>query len=358
MKLADAINHALKTGLPFVCYRLPDQAQPVSAFKVKLDTRPDQATPYFVMAPYDNSEIEYQYVALLECEVGFEISTDILHLSNAHNQPDPSPILEGKLWTESDYLKAADQLIQLMQKGKANKIVLSRQLETLLPSHKYWGEVFTDLCKTYPNAFAYCFSDGTSQQWMGASPETLLRVQDSEGETMALASTQAAGQTTEDQLQWGQKEIDEHAFVIYDIREKLRILNVTDLRETEVFTTWAGPVAHLKCMFNFRMPDSVTVDQLAETLHPTPAICGTPTKSAQELIREFEPHQRLYYTGYAGIRKHDHSASYFVNLRCMRIIGNKALLYVGGGLTADSGSRNEWEETLLKASVLQSVIAK
>ena len=46
----------------------------------------------------------------------------------------------------------------------------------------------------------------------------------------------------------------------------------------------------------------------------------------------------------------------FVNLRCMQIKGQNALIYVGGGVTKDSNAKDEWEETVNKAQTMLCVL--
>ena len=46
----------------------------------------------------------------------------------------------------------------------------------------------------------------------------------------------------------------------------------------------------------------------------------------------------------------------FVNLRCMQISNQEAIIYVGGGITKDSNVEAEWEETVQKALVMKKVL--
>jgi len=91
-------------------------------------------------------------------------------------------------------------------------------------------------------------------------------------------------------------------------------------------------------------------------LHPTPAVCGLPAMDAKRELLLTEPHERRLYSGFLGPVKNNGSAQLFVNLRCMQIIGKKAYLYAGGGLTIDSELEKEWEETKNKAETMLAVI--
>ena len=50
------------------------------------------------------------------------------------------------------------------------------------------------------------------------------------------------------------------------------------------------------------------------------------------------------------------AVNFYVNLRCMKIYNNSASLFVGGGITASSIPKKEWEETELKAKTLLNIL--
>ena len=90
-------------------------------------------------------------------------------------------------------------------------------------------------------------------------------------------------------------------------------------------------------------------------MHPTPAVCGIPLEITKNYIQKNEVHERELYTGYIGEVNLD-SASLYVNLRCMKITSDQFYVYVGGGLTAKSNAKQEWEETEIKAQTMLSLI--
>ena len=72
---------------------------------------------------------------------------------------------------------------------------------------------------------------------------------------------------------------------------------------------------------------------------------------------ENEGYDREYYTGFLGpIMENGASASLLVNLRCMKIVGNTARLFVGGGITLDSQPNEEWLETQNKMQTMLQVL--
>lgn len=81
-----------------------------------------------------------------------------------------------------------------------------------------------------------------------------------------------------------------------------------------------------------------------------------PRKESLLLISELELHQREYYSGFLGPVGLKNRLSFFVNLRCMKVLEDKLALFIGGGITADSVPEEEWLETEIKAETLLSVI--
>ena len=75
-----------------------------------------------------------------------------------------------------------------------------------------------------------------------------------------------------------------------------------------------------------------------------------------ELIKQLEPHDRVYYTGFLGPLSSAGEIDLFVNLRCMKLTPNYISLYVGGGITLESDAAEEWNETRLKALSLLKIM--
>jgi isochorismate synthase len=97
-------------------------------------------------------------------------------------------------------------------------------------------------------------------------------------------------------------------------------------------------------------------------LHPTSAVCGLPKKEAKEFILQNEGYNREYYSGFLGELNIDFvtfktlQTDLFVNLRCMKIIKNKASLFVGCGITKESNPLDEYMETVNKSMTMKKII--
>ncbi|WP_197318740.1 isochorismate synthase [Saccharomonospora sp. NB11] len=97
---------------------------------------------------------------------------------------------------------------------------------------------------------------------------------------------------------------------------------------------------------------AVTALHLAAALHPTPAVCGTPTSSARRLVAELETFDRGYYAGAVGWVDAQGDGEWAVSIRCAEVTEHSLRLYAGGGIMPESDPRTELEETSAKFATL------
>lgn len=248
--------------------------------------------------------------------------------------------------SQQAYDETFDKIISAIKTGNCSKIILSR---TKLVTHNLAAiEIFDRLNNAYPGTFNYLISNSEIGTWIGATPEQLISVEEGKLQTMALAGTKTKDEN------WTSKEFDEQAFVTQQILKDLKPY-CSQISATGPSTINAGPVQHLLTKISGTLSDKSQWKQLASLLHPTPAVCGTPTNKAMEFIQINEQHDRLFYTGFIGVLSPE-SKSLFVNLRCMEYFPSVAKLYLGGGIIKNSDPQKEWEETERKAKTLTDLL--
>jgi isochorismate synthase len=251
--------------------------------------------------------------------------------------------------SKNEYLQQSKEIIRLLASDHTlKKIVYSRIKEVALTISG--NMLFERLSKAYPSAFVYHFQDPKLGEWIGASPEILVRGKYGVFESMALAGTKKASDT----MDWGNKEKEEQAFVSQYLAERLQQQNVLNMHADGPKTVLAGPIAHLRTDFKWDS-DSKTAWEIAKDLHPTPAVSGTPVSEATEWILSNEKHERSFYAGMIG-EITSMEINTYVNLRCAQIINDRIYLYLGGGFTADSIPEKEWEETENKSKTLLDLL--
>jgi len=264
---------------------------------------------------------------------------------------------------KTNYCNLVDKAVNYIKKENVHKIVTSRSFQTLLKDNFDCITLFENLCTTYQNAFISLVSIPNVGTWIGATPELLLSIKNNQLKTVALAGTQKNFDTKDlSKVTWSKKDIEEQKFVSDYIKECFEKLEINNFQESETKTIQAGNILHLQTVFDLDLNNlfyqKEFCSKFLNILHPTPAICGTPKEKALSFITSNEGYNREFYSGFLGIINIENQSNLFVNLRCMQLKEKSAILYVGGGITKDSTSENEWQETEYKADTLLSVINK
>lgn len=262
------------------------------------------------------------------------------------------------------YLELFEKAITRLEKKQLSKVVLSRKQEFAIEDSDL--TIFERLLDTYPTANGYFFYHPQVGKWMGATPELLMNAE-SDGLYSAQSRTDAiplqvstmslAGTAVDDgslNHVWGDKEKEEQQLVTDFIISQFKESGAIDIKQSPVETVQAGHLIHLRTFIQARSSTN-QIEHLLGALHPTPAVCGLPRDESMEFIVNNENYDRSYYTGYLGI-VNGASHHYFVNLRCMQLVDKKAIIYVGGGVTAKSVALLEYQETRAKLQTMHRLL--
>jgi menaquinone-specific isochorismate synthase len=113
---------------------------------------------------------------------------------------------------------------------------------------------------------------------------------------------------------------------------------------------------HLATLVTGELDRDASALALAASLHPTAAICGTPTDPALELIRELEGMDRGRYSGPVGWVDARGNGEWGIALRCGEIDANRARLFAGNGIVAGSQPAEELAETETKFRPMRTAL--
>ncbi|OXE98018.1 isochorismate synthase [Flavobacterium araucananum] len=339
--------------LPFVMYSKPNSKN-IVAFLQQNDTLykiSNYKEKGFVFASFDEKQLvlipenESEIITAKQEETTFE-TIEIEELS-------------FDIAAKEHYENIVSKGIEAIKNDEFKKVVLSRSEIVDLTGFDF-VTTFQHLIQLYPTTFSYCFFHPEIGFWMGATPEQLLKANGNVFETMALAGTQKAMLETD--ILWQQKEKDEQQYVTDFIVKRLReVASSVDI--TEPYSVKAGSIWHIKTDISGVLNDNSTLEEVIDTLHPTPAVCGLPKKKAKAFIIENENYDRTFYTGFLGelnssFANNESSSDLFVNLRSMQIKENKAILYMGCGVTKESIPEKEWEESVNKSMTMKRVLKR
>ncbi len=344
------LNLHFKAALPFVVYRKPN-SNTVNALLqqndklIQSDAIDRQG---FVICSFSGKEkVLIPADASQRLRIVFDRDEVVQNSVNSE--------IDNDSLTKASHIQLVQKGISSISKNDLVKVVLSRK-QTVDIGSKDPFILFQRLLSTYINAFCYLWYHPKVGMWLGASPETFVRYQEGELVTMSLAGTKPiiAGKDVE----WGDKEKYEQQLVTdYIINQLKSVCDTKAVIETDgVHTINAGSVGHLKTTISLLLTNKKLLKRIIDVLHPTPAVAGLPTQNAIEFIRNNEGYDRDFYTGYLGEIEKD-SLSFFVNLRCMQLQDKQAIIYIGGGITADSIAEKEWEETVHKSKTMLNILS-
>ncbi|MEO2052022.1 MAG: isochorismate synthase [Allomuricauda sp.] len=340
----DKIAMALQNGLPFCSYRKPNDTVVTGVFQQDKTLVPadDFTGSGFVFAPFNKTSD-----AILIRPDEF-LTVDVTPEITIENKPDEVSE-EGK----QNHLELVEKGIMEIKKGNLNKVVLSRKIE--VETTKTPIALFQNMLAQYPTAFCYLFHHPKVGIWCGATPETLMAIDHGKLRTMSLAATMPVVGNSDPQ--WGAKEREEQQMVSDYIESNLLPLTES-LQISQAKSVKAGSLWHLRSDVTGEMAEGITLSNVLHALHPTPAVCGIPKAPAMEFILNNEGYDRSFYTGFLGELnlKTQGEATFFVNLRCMELIGNKAHIFVGGGITEASDPESEWTETQNKSRTMLNIL--
>jgi isochorismate synthase len=242
--------------------------------------------------------------------------------------------------------------IQAIENNQFKKVVLSRK-ETVNLVDFDLVEAFENLVQLYPTTFVYCFFHPKVGTWLGATPEQLLKANNDEFKTIALAGTQK--DSGSDEVVWPNKEREEQQFVTDYIVETLND-TASEVMVSKPYSIKAGSIWHIKTDISGTLNSGSSLQKVIQLLHPTPAVCGLPKDKSKAFILENENYDRTFYTGFLGELNIENKTDLFVNLRCMEIRDSQAHLFMGCGITKDSVPEQEWEESINKSATMKKVL--
>ncbi len=147
------------------------------------------------------------------------------------------------------------------------------------------------------------------------------------------------------------KDLREHEWVVEHIVASLRGISETVEVPASPAVRELATVAHLHTPISARLRAGVGLAEVVAALHPTPAVGGVPSAAAVRFLGEHENLDRGLYAGLIGLVGPSR-AELAVALRCARIAGGTARLFLGAGIVEGSSAESEWMETQLKARAL------
>lgn len=208
------------------------------------------------------------------------------------------------------------------------------------------------------------FFQGGDYQIACASPERFLQVKNGNIETRPIKGTRKRGETKKEdlqlklELQQSSKDRSELLMIVDLERNDLNhvcepgSVIVTEHFAVETYAT----VFHLVTTIIGKMKKTIQTTDLIEATFPGGSITGAPKIRSMEIIDELEHDRRNLYTGSIGYFSFNGDCDFNIVIRTAVYQNDTYYIGVGGGITCESDSEFEYEETLQKAKAILEAI--
>jgi menaquinone-specific isochorismate synthase len=260
--------------------------------------------------------------------------------------------------TEEDWMAAVAAGVEEIRAGALEKLVLARDIVATVPTGVNAASVLRELSARYRECWTYGV-DGL----VGATPEMLIQVEGRTAQARVLAGTldrrDAHGEDgipmdyAERVLAGSEKQRHEHEIAIQSLTSQLAPFSEAMNAHDEPFILELPNVWHLASDVKAELTEVEghvpTCLALINALHPTAAVCGTPTQVAGALIRKLEHLDRGPYAGPVGWLDAAGNGEWGIALRGAVIESRDTVrLYAGCGIVDGSQPEAELAETWAK----------
>jgi menaquinone-specific isochorismate synthase len=261
---------------------------------------------------------------------------------------------EAMRWSDGslsapEWAQVVSAAVARIKAGDVHKVVLARDLLASSSAAIDIRALLARLAARSPGCFTFACAG-----LVGATPELLIRREDRKVSSLVLAGTMARGGSKADDdalsaaLLASAKNAEEHRYSVESVRDLLAPLCGELTIDPAPHLLQMADYQHLATSVSGVLSRDASALALAASLHPTAAICGTPTDAALELIRELERMDRGRYSGPVGWVDARGNGEWGIALRCGEISGSRARLFAGCGIVAGSQPDAELAETETK----------
>ncbi|KPL57907.1 anthranilate synthase component I [Rossellomorea vietnamensis] len=262
--------------------------------------------------------------------------------------------------SKDEFMEKVERAKQSIQEGEIFQVVISQRLQA-----SFTGDPFTfyrGLRQSNPSPYMF-FIDFEEYVVLGASPESMLKVQGSQITTNPIAGTRQRGNTAEEdvklerELLSDEKEMAEHRMLVDLGRNDLgRICEIGSIDLTKYLTIERYKyVMHIVSEVKGKLKDDVTPLEALTCCLPAGTVSGAPKIRAMQIINELETTKRGVYSGAVGYIGVNGNLDFALAIRTMVVKDGIANVQAGAGIVYDSDPECEYEETLNKAKSLLEV---
>lgn len=277
-----------------------------------------------------------------------------------------NPPLEFKsdfryLFSEQEYCDMVDKAKHYIHEGDIFQIVLSNRIEADIKGSLL--DTYRALRMTNPSPYMFYFSSDDIEI-AGASPETLVKLENKELHTYPLAGTRKRGETDEEDLRLekellaDEKELAEHNMLVDLGRNDIGRISKIGTVEVEKYMNIErySHVMHIGSTVRGEIRDDCDALDAIDSILPAGTLSGAPKLRACELICELENNKRGIYGGAIGYIDFSGNLDTCIAIRLAFAKNGKVFIRSGAGIVADSVPINEYNECINKAKAVMNAL--
>ena len=289
---------------------------------------------------------------------------ELQHMADLIQNGTPAPNVPGQMTSPMRPLFSKEQYCSMVEKAKHHiregdifQIVLSNRLEA-----DFEGSLFNAyriLRTVNPSPYMFYFSS-SDLEVAGASPETLVKLEDGVLHTFPLAGTRPRGKTEaedkqlEAELLADPKELAEHNMLVDLGRNDIGKISKFGSVAVEKYHSIErySHVMHIGSTVRGELADDRTALDAIDAILPAGTLSGAPKIRACQLINDLENNKRGIYGGAIGYLDFTGNLDTCIAIRIAYKKNGKVFVRSGAGIVADSVPESEYQECINKAAAV------
>ena len=265
------------------------------------------------------------------------------------------------LFDQDSYCRMVERGKNYIKEGDIFQVVLSNRLEAEMSGSLL--DAYRILRTTNPSPYMFYFS-GTDGEIAGASPETLVKLEDEKLYTFPLAGTRPRGRTEEEDAQLevellsDEKELAEHNMLVDLGRNDIGKISRVGTVKVEKYMSIErySHVMHIGSTVSGILREDRDALDAVDAILPAGTLSGAPKLRACEIINELEDNKRGIYGGAIGYISFTGNLDACIAIRLAFSKNGKVFIRSGAGIVADSIPENEYRECIQKAAAVTNSI--
>jgi len=281
---------------------------------------------------------------------------------------EPAAVLPGKitsefrnLFQEEEYCRMVERAKHYIYEGDIFQVVLSNRLEADFEGSLL--NAYRSLRTTNPSPYMFYFSSDDIEV-AGASPETLVKLENGVLHTFPLAGTRPRGadskedKALEKELLSDEKELAEHNMLVDLGRNDLGKISRFGTVQVEKYMSIEkySHVMHIGSTVRGEIRNDKCALDAVDAVLPAGTLSGAPKIRAMRIINELENNKRGIYGGAIGYIDFTGNLDTCIAIRIAFKKNGKVFVRSGAGIVADSVPKKEYQECINKAKAVMNAL--